>query len=78
MIEGRNSQKPKSDKMKNKNIRLAQSYVWIPFLGKINTFGDIKGKPDTLSIRRLTLEVIYSLKTCKEFLADSARRDNRQ
>ena len=44
---------------------LAPSYVWITFCGEIgvNMFSDIKRKPDTLSIRRLTLAVISSLRS---------------
>lgn len=51
------------------NPHLAQSYVWIAFCAEIevNMFSDIKRKPDTLSIRRLTLAVILSLGFSRTF-----------
>lgn len=51
------------------NPHLARSYVWIAFCAEIgvNMFSDIKRKPDTLSIRRLTLAVILSLGFSRTF-----------
>lgn len=51
------------------NPHLAHSYVWIAFCAEIevNMFSDIKRKPDTLSIRRLTLAVILSLGFSRTF-----------
>lgn len=63
----------KAQVRQNKSIHLAHSYVWIPFLGKINMFSDIKGKPDTLSIRRLTLAVISSLRLCEDFFVSQCQ-----
>lgn len=51
------------------NPHLAHSYVWIAFCAviEVNMFSDIKRKPDTLSIRRLTLAVILSLGFSRTF-----------
>lgn len=51
------------------NPHPADSYVWIAFCAGIgvNMFSDIKRKPDTLSIRRLTLAVILSLGFSRTF-----------
>lgn len=56
-------------KKKTDKSFIAHGYVWIAFCAEIgvNMFSDIKRKPETLSIRRLTLAVILSLGCSRTF-----------
>lgn len=52
---------------KKREKKIPQGCIWVAFLGEIgvNMFWNIKGEPDTLSIRRLALAMILSLGSSK-------------
>ncbi len=57
----------KGNASKKERNHVPQGCVWIAFMGEIgvNVFWNIKGEPDTLSIRRLALGMILSLGSSK-------------